>query len=423
MAKTIFFSWQSDTPNKVGRTFLKDVLEEVCKMIELDTSIDEAVRNISVDSDTQGVAGQPPIVETILKKIESAGVIVADMTFVGTRQSKKLPTPNPNVLIEYGYALKALTHSRTISVMNTFYGEPSRENLPFDLAHVAWPIRYHLSEDASPTQRSAEKKRLVSILSKSVRASIATIKLPPVEQIHLFEKAKAKDGPAFFRASGEELGFFEGFGSQSIAKVFLKKDPAIWLRIMPIKPTEKTFTTLKIKDVALHSEGRLILSNLIRASGDWLRAEDGWGLFTPITISEFSNDANNKEAQAVTFVFESGEIWAIDTAWLANSEYLFYPPKDLFEGHLEEYAYYLDKLGIPGPYHWEAGMTGLKGRKFNYPVRPGYLRLPGHEPICLKETLQDEGRYELSESTAKVLSGFYNKMFDACGVERPTYLL
>ena len=69
MAKTIFFSWQSDTPNKVGRNFMKTVLEEVCKHIANDTSVDEALRDMNVDSDTQGIAGQPPITETIFNKM------------------------------------------------------------------------------------------------------------------------------------------------------------------------------------------------------------------------------------------------------------------------------------------------------------------------------------------------------------------
>src|ERR1700677_4811215 len=99
MTKTVFFSWQADTPNKVGRTFLKEVLDEVCESISKDTTLDEANRDVTVDSDTQGVAGQPPIAQTIFKKIDAAGVFIADMTFTGTRMDGR-PTPNPNVLIE-----------------------------------------------------------------------------------------------------------------------------------------------------------------------------------------------------------------------------------------------------------------------------------------------------------------------------------
>jgi hypothetical protein len=37
-------------------------------------------RELTVDSDTQGVAGHPPIVETIFNKIDGACMFVADMT-------------------------------------------------------------------------------------------------------------------------------------------------------------------------------------------------------------------------------------------------------------------------------------------------------------------------------------------------------
>ena len=79
MASTVFFSWQADTPPRVGRNFLKGVLEEVCAAVAVDTNLAEAHRELEVDSDTQGVAGQVPIVDTILKKIDNAAIFVADL--------------------------------------------------------------------------------------------------------------------------------------------------------------------------------------------------------------------------------------------------------------------------------------------------------------------------------------------------------
>jgi hypothetical protein len=106
MTETVFFSWQADTPTRVGRNFINEALEDVCRSIASDTSVDEALRDMTVDSDTQNVAGQPPIVDTIFKKIDLSRLFVGDMTFVGPRIAGR-PTPNPNVLIEYGWALKS----------------------------------------------------------------------------------------------------------------------------------------------------------------------------------------------------------------------------------------------------------------------------------------------------------------------------
>src|SRR5206468_2810153 len=98
-------------------------------------------------------------VETIFQKIDAASVFIADLTFSATR-SDGGRSSNPNVLIEYGWALKSLTHRRIICVMNDAYGEPSRETLPFDLQHLRWPFRYNLPEDASPEAKAREKKKL-----------------------------------------------------------------------------------------------------------------------------------------------------------------------------------------------------------------------------------------------------------------------
>jgi hypothetical protein len=148
MAATVFFSWQSDTPNNIGRNFVRAALEDACAAILGDTSVDEAHRELEVDSDTQGVAGHPPIVETILRKIDAAKIFVADMTFVAKQEDGGV-SPNPNVLIEYGWALRALGHPRIICVMNLAFGKPSPESLPFGLRHVRWPYCYELDADAT----------------------------------------------------------------------------------------------------------------------------------------------------------------------------------------------------------------------------------------------------------------------------------
>jgi hypothetical protein len=82
---------------------------------------------------------------------------MADMTFVARRPDGG-NSPNPKVLIEYDYALRSLTHERIICVMNTAYGKPSAEALPFDLRHVRWPRCYELDEAATPEARAEQRK-------------------------------------------------------------------------------------------------------------------------------------------------------------------------------------------------------------------------------------------------------------------------
>ena len=139
-----------------------------------------------VDRDTQHVPGSPPIFDTILDKIQKAVIFVPDLTFVGTRANGK-PVPNPNVLLEYGYALNQHGHRRIIAVMNSAYGEPTQENMPFNLGHRRFPIRYTLHEDATDETRKTVRDSLSKELDAAIRlifdseeykASLPVVKRP-----------------------------------------------------------------------------------------------------------------------------------------------------------------------------------------------------------------------------------------------------
>ena len=123
MKTTVFFSWQTDTPTREGRNFIEKALKNAIKKLASDTEVKEAIREeLEMDKDTLDVPGSPAIVDTILKKIDYATIFLADLTFIGKRPDGR-PTPNPNVLIEYGWALKSLGLSRMLTVMNTAFGD------------------------------------------------------------------------------------------------------------------------------------------------------------------------------------------------------------------------------------------------------------------------------------------------------------
>lgn len=156
---TIFYSWQSDLPNACNRGFILRALEGAAQMLREAKTV--AVEPV-VDRDTTGVPGAPDIAATIFEKIEKAGICVCDVSIVNQSVVKaKLgrPTPNPNVLIEAGYALKALGRERLVLVANTAFGSP--EELPFDLRYRRI-VTYESSPNA--TERSTERKRLQSAL-------------------------------------------------------------------------------------------------------------------------------------------------------------------------------------------------------------------------------------------------------------------
>lgn len=59
------------------------------------------------ESDTGGVPGSPNIIETVFGRIRDCAIFVADLTFTSKTESGKL-SPNPNVLIELGYAARSI---------------------------------------------------------------------------------------------------------------------------------------------------------------------------------------------------------------------------------------------------------------------------------------------------------------------------
>src|SRR5262245_10268053 len=101
MSFTIFYAWQSDNDQTTNRYFIRDALKEAITALSRDDTIEDAP---SLDHDTKGEPGMPDVFQTILRKIEQAGIFVADMTIVGLTPAGK-HLPNPNVMLELGYAL------------------------------------------------------------------------------------------------------------------------------------------------------------------------------------------------------------------------------------------------------------------------------------------------------------------------------
>lgn len=156
--RTIFYSWQAWLPNGTNRGFIQKALEDAVKTLVADDSLQvEPV----IDRDTAGVSGSPDIGKTILSKIDAADIFVADVSIVTPEGVKQ--APNPNVLFELGYAVRALGSERIIQVQNTAYGLP--EQLPFDLRNRR-TLTYQAREGEA--DRSLERKKLEGALVEAI---------------------------------------------------------------------------------------------------------------------------------------------------------------------------------------------------------------------------------------------------------------
>lgn len=160
MKMTVFYSWQSDLPNSINRGFIEDALERAVKNIRNDDSI--SIEPV-LDRDTAGIPGSPDIAATIFSKIDHASVFVGDVSFINTSSDGRR-TPNPNVAMELGYALKSLGSERVIAVFNEATGKI--ENLPFDLK-MRRVETYRLPEGTS--EKSEERKKLSAKFETALR--------------------------------------------------------------------------------------------------------------------------------------------------------------------------------------------------------------------------------------------------------------
>src|SRR4051812_1324417 len=108
MRRRIFYSWQSDLPANRNRNLIEESLERAAKAIRKDEN--ETIDPV-IDRDTEGIDGAPAIADSIFAKIALADVFVADVSLINVGSTGRL-TPNPNVLIELGYAIGRLGWGR-----------------------------------------------------------------------------------------------------------------------------------------------------------------------------------------------------------------------------------------------------------------------------------------------------------------------
>ena len=103
----VFYCWQSDD-SRTRYIIKKELLRQLYKL-ESDTNC-----KFYLDEDTRGVAGMPPIVDEVMKKISQCDIFVCDITPIlcYRNSDKKKVMPNSNVMFELGYAYHCLEIGR-----------------------------------------------------------------------------------------------------------------------------------------------------------------------------------------------------------------------------------------------------------------------------------------------------------------------
>lgn len=347
--KTVFWSWQSDLDSRVSREVIRYALDEAIKILAGD--LEEADRP-SLTSDTQGVAGTPDIVATILRKIDEAAVFVGDVTPIAV-SAKGKACANPNVLLEMGYANKSLSERRVIQVWNTAFEGATLDMLPFDMRGRRGPMAFHLPVDADTDMLRSVRSKLANELVGALKLAIDQLPRPIPEAVEW--QPNYQDNPdVWFDPSSPQIVTNPMHGTSKFR--WTRMEPG-YARIIPSKWIAKPEAK---RMLANHPSHPALLASANSLSYGVSRG--GTSIYWPGTA-----DDGVYPTVAVTQWFErTGEFWGVGGGFL-------FKPKDgrltLARGHFfKQWLHFLERncelaLSHGGslPIHVRLGVPGLAG--------------------------------------------------------------
>lgn len=403
----IFWSWQSDTPGKIGRHFVRKALEIAIEKLKTEVEVDEPPsRELHLDHDRKGVPGSPDLANTILSKIRASSIFVADVTPVGKTPEGK-PIMNPNVAIELGYALKHLGDQSLLMVMNTAYGD--RESLPFNLKHKAGPILFSLNPKSTKEDLLQVERLLSSELRVAIRDCIAALGKKESANIpkHVEVEARAKSSVYF--NFGEVIA--ERKHSGKLFQVLFHQGPVLYLRVVP-EFSGPELKRAEIKDI--------VFGIKIRPLRAFVGSGESWELnrFGGITYSHEEREGIN--LFTISQVFSNREIWGLDGTLLSGRTTIpMVRVEELYEAALKHYLDVATKLmDVKPPFIIKTGASGIAGFTLSRGTERYFETY--QEPIYQDEinSYQVLGNLKTDEVN-KILLGIFENFFDAIGERRP----
>lgn len=404
----VFWSWQSDTPGKTGRHFVRNALqaaiEEIRQPLDVEEPVERDVReNIHIDHDRKGVTGSPRLIETIFRKIDNTDVFVSDITPVSRIRAVRKPgqvrtekrNMNPNVAIELGYAIKAISEEKVLMVLNEHYG--GRKFLPFDIQGNAGPILFNLPPDSDTARIRSEAHKLKNHFLVALREFV--FKASPAA-VEIFQRTPQTTSNAVFFKRGEVLATI---GEDSDRKEYqFDTDCGVYLRVSPTAALSAPIS-------------KTILFNTMRGAQTGALSNDGWGLFVPNQYGSacVKPDQITGRLDSVTQIFQNGEIWGFAPYLLRDRGFGKVLPMGAIEKViLRALRSYLDvaaRLGLTPPYTIEIGAVGIVDYVLSVDQRhPDTSLGPIRDnEMAFTVLLNDASDVAQSAAALKLFQGFY----------------
>lgn len=245
--KAVFYAWQSELSNRTNRSFIEDCLERAIKEVNRRRASET---QLFLDQGTQDVSGMPDISRVIFDKIDTCAVFVPDLSLTSLGQSGR-KSPNANVLIELGYALRGISDRRVVGVFNEASG--STEELPFDLRRHRWPAVYSLSEDATTEDRQRVRDEFVKDLVIRIAAAARRADDEDEAGTSVAPTLNVYEGLGPFR-QGELIANVDAAtpGADSQGSLFWRDAPQATIQIRP-KTEKNTESYVELRNRAIKS--------------------------------------------------------------------------------------------------------------------------------------------------------------------------
>jgi hypothetical protein len=414
----VFWSWQSDTPGKIGRHFVRDALSAAIEQLKETPEIEEPTARearsaMHLDQDRKGIPGSPDLARVILEKIEQSAVFVADVTSVAITTIQKEETQrkkviNPNVAIELGYALRALGDRALLMVMNQHYG--SRTDLPFDLQSKAGPIMFSLPPDADRKTIATASRQLTAQLAEALELCIAH-HVERIRQQTPFSEVAAAGNPAVYFAPNEVLATV-GHGEHEYRLVGEK---LMYLRLFPTAG-QPPVGLAKLTNV-FESGRPCPMTMAIGGTPD----RNQWG---PVI---YDPGVSPRNIEGLTQGFATGELWGVNAQMFLrgrhNVSIAAIGVERLYVRALRNYVKVASsELGLVLPYTVELGAVGINGVYLHVPGGPlntGQFIGPYMQP-CI------QGHYSLTEisdhAIKQLLRRYFIELYDLATCDRAEVL-
>lgn len=447
MAFKVFYAWQSNRPNNLCRGLIRRALDSAAKKLNAALEIEDANRQVEIDQDTQDVSGSPSIAETILKKIRTCDAFIADLTLIPNGEGNRA-SPNPNVLIEYGYALHALGDKRIIGVFNNAFG--TLDDLPFDLRHKKWPIRYQAGDagdnDEAKKQRRETRDSLTTDLVSAISAVVRTFaderdsgpdSEPPMalpaepplpgnaSVVEVTQSLVEPVSPTLPSVTTQYpwddglVGIRENWPREKVGhEVRLLDGPSIFMQLKPrnLSTQLSNVETMKIVSKALQP----LAGN---RSGGWsfIRNRHGGAAFT-------SHSDDPATADFASLLVRNGELYGIDCYHLQLHRFRnrgdepYIPTDAVEEIMIDGLANYLDvadeHLKLSPPYDLVAGLEGVAG--FRLAVDPNYFASETFAGYIFDNSIGRTFKVRSNKQDPfEILLPLFSDIYDAAGIERP----